>query len=107
MTPEHLAKIEARAALGTPLAAEMARQDIPALCAALREAWREREAAREVLAFIEARAAATVGSRGGPCLCFRVTRDTSVSASQHADQALETIAAMARQAWEDMDNGRD
>lgn len=29
MTPERLARIEARSALGTPLAAEIARQDIP------------------------------------------------------------------------------
>ena len=44
MTPKQLGQIEARAALGTPLTAEIARQDIPALCAALREAWRERDA---------------------------------------------------------------
>ena len=53
MTPKQLGQIEDSAASGTRLAAEIARQNIPALCAALREAWRDRDILRGVLTGIE------------------------------------------------------
>lgn len=105
MTPERLANLEKWAAVEPVGGARFPSMEAatvwstaPELCAALRKAWAERDAAREVLGFIEARAGAVLYSRGGLCLCHR-SGHGSPSASQHADQALEAIAALARSAF--------
>lgn len=151
MTPECLAEIEKLASVDPAggmrfpsMEAASVWAAVPDLCAALREAWRERdeagaccrweadtqarhleavgltgefphgcdaiqyvaealvaarrdrEAAREVLAFIEARAARAFGPDGK---CYCITQESlQVSAVIHISHAMEATTAMARQA---------